>query len=273
MPLPNIVLFRGLNASDQSGLWETDGTVGGTLESVAGLAPSNLTVFSGEVLFESVDASGHFGLWTTKNGNPGNVAELTGITDINHQPVSNLRPNGLIVFNGEVLFNGTDAAGHAELWTTNGTGPGTTELGPITGAATTGLDPSDLTLFQNEVLFNGDDSRSTPSQPAAGLWVTNGTAAGTRELVQGGGPSGLNPQDMTVFGAEVLFQGTNASGHVGLFETDGTTASEIVPSVGANALGLFPSQITVLGGKALFSGLDSGQNTGLWGPPARTLAS
>ena len=54
------------------------------------------------------------------------------------------------------------------------------ELTGITAAATTGLDPTDMTVFNNEVLFNGVDAASL-----SGLWVTNGTVAGTQELVAG----------------------------------------------------------------------------------------
>ena len=42
-------------------------------------------------------------------------------------------------FNGEVLFDGTDAAGDLGLWVTNGTAAGTHELTGISGAYTGGL--------------------------------------------------------------------------------------------------------------------------------------
>ena len=49
-----------------------------------------------------------------------------------------------------------------------------------------GLDPSDLTVFNNEVLFNGFDTTANTSffdgDYPNGLWVTDGTAAGTHEL-------------------------------------------------------------------------------------------
>ena len=70
--LPNVVLFQGVDATGDIGLWETVGVAGGTFEltpitgaNASGLAPSNLTVFNGEVLFEGKDSSGQFGLWAT----------------------------------------------------------------------------------------------------------------------------------------------------------------------------------------------------------------
>ena len=220
-----------------------------------GSLPAIIAVFNGEALFQGTNKSGQFTLWETTGTATGTV-ELTAAV---------LNPNNLTVFQGQVLFNGTDSSGHPELWKTNGTAAGTSELmPPIAGAASTGLDPSDLTVFHNEVLFNGLDSRATAGNPVSGLWETNGTSAGTIELEGAGvgsSTSGLDPYDLTVFGADVLFGATNASNQVGLWETDGTPggAHEI-----AGASVLFPANLTVLGGEVLFSGLDSSSHIGLW---------
>ena len=46
-----------------------------------------------------------------------------------------------------VLFKGTDSAGHDELWTTNGTAAGTTEIDPSSPTQSLGLSPADLTVL------------------------------------------------------------------------------------------------------------------------------
>ena len=60
------------------------------------------------------------------------------------------------------------------------------------------------------------------------MWVTDGTAAGTHELtgISGvfTGSFGFEPQNMTVFNGEVLFEGRNASGIYGMWVTNGTAA-------------------------------------------------
>jgi ELWxxDGT repeat protein len=63
------------------------------------------------------------------------------------------------------------------------------------------------------VLFNGADSSRQ-----LGMWVTNGTAAGTSEVtgLDGADPSGLAPADFTVFNNKVLFVGADAGGASGL---------------------------------------------------------
>src|SRR6202158_1255868 len=84
--LPNMVLFLGQDALNDSGLWETDGTGSGTVELALaptatgpmGLTPGGITVLDGQVLFEGVDSSGDLGLWTT-DGTVAGTMELTSI--------------------------------------------------------------------------------------------------------------------------------------------------------------------------------------------------
>ena len=143
-----------------------------------------------------------------------------------------------------VLFQGTNTSSKRGLWETNGTTTGTFELTPIVGANASGLSPSNITGYKGEVLFEGLDL-STPSGHY-GLWVTNGTAAGTQEIA---GTSGLSPNDLTVFGGQVLF-----SGGSGLWATNGTAAGthEVTSVAGA------PGDLTVFGSEVLFAGATRG---------------
>ena len=118
------------------------------------------------------------------------------------------------------------------------------------------------------VVFEGEDSNAD-----FGLWVTDGTAAGTSELsVAGADASGVfalysptAPTDaaFTVLGSTALFGGADSSGNVGLWVTDGTAAGTSELSVaGASSSGLFPIGAafmggTVLGSTMLFEGEDS----------------
>ena len=110
------------------------------------------------------------------------------------------------------------------MWTTDGTAAGTVPL-TIAGAESTGFFSATVTpgftVFGNEVLFRGIDTGG-----AAGLWMTNGTASGTREITGIGGTAstGVNPSDLTVFNGAVLFNGADTAGHLGLWTTNGTAA-------------------------------------------------
>ena len=80
-----------------------------------------------------------------------------------------------------VLFQGTDTTNTQGLWETNGTASGTFLLtnGPNAyGFRPSGSSLMDLTVFNNQVLFGGRDATSKFE-----LWTTDGTAAGTVELV------------------------------------------------------------------------------------------
>jgi ELWxxDGT repeat protein len=55
-----------------------------------------------------------------------------------------------------------------------------------------GLNPSNFVVINNEVLFKGLDANNQ-----TGLWVTNGTAAGTHELsISDAYLGGLNPEGL-----------------------------------------------------------------------------
>ena len=139
-----------------------------------------------------------------------------------------------------MLFNGTNSSGVAGLWVTDGASADTRELTGIRGAAAAGLNPSSFVVLKNEALFNGVNGAGVH-----GLWVTNGDAQATQELTPLAGALttglGLNPYDLTVFGSEVLFGGTNASNHIGLWASDGTTnTEEIKASRGPVLRGFIP---------------------------------
>ena len=146
------VLFSGLDASGDMGLWVSDGTAAGTHELTgitgadpSGLAPSDLTVYNGEVLFRGLDQSGQAALWIT-DGTVAGTHEVTGIAGASTTGIG-LDPSGFAVYDGEVLFSGVDSSGNQELWQTNGSAGGTTQIGPVSGTQSMGLFPTDLTVI------------------------------------------------------------------------------------------------------------------------------
>ena len=229
------------------------------------------------VLFEGTDSSGNAGLWET-NGTAAGTFELTGIAGA--ATAGGLYPSNLTNYNNQVLFGGTDASGNIGLWVTDGTAAGTHELA-VAGALTTsqypffgGLNPTDLTVYNGYVFFAGDDA-----SVQAGLWETNGTAAGTHELAVAGASSGpfstgLSPYDLTVYNGYLYFSGLDANGLVELWETNGTAAGthELTGVAGTlttgqdtmSLPGFAPSDLTVFNDQLLFSGNDANGQTGLW---------
>jgi ELWxxDGT repeat protein len=184
------------------------------------------------VLFGGYDASGAAGLWAT-NGTAAGTYELTGIgTNSTSTP-----PVYFAAFNGEVFYRGPDASGAYGLWATDGTAAGTIEIGGIansgvSGAGSNGLDPTSLTVLDTVNELTRTVSETLFFVSDFGLWVTNGTAAGTVELggvesegISGAYSAGLNPSNLIAYFpnfivSDVLFAGKGASGALGLWVTN-----------------------------------------------------
>jgi ELWxxDGT repeat protein len=273
-------LFTGVDAGGLYGLWSTDGTAAGTVElTVAGAAttglgfdPASLVVLGTKLLFAGNDTSGSRGLWVT-DGTAAGTVELA---------VAGASPTGLanginfdvVLFNGKVLFAAPDASNHFNLWVTDGTAGGTSEL-TAAGAFASGLfynlghpqalDPGFMAVA-GKVLFTGVDAAGL-----YGLWTTDGTAAGTVELTVAGAATtglGFDPASIVVLGTKLLFAGNDTSGKRGLWVTDGTAAGTVELAVaGASSTGLANGinfDVTVLNGKVLFAAPDASNHFNLW---------
>ena len=145
------VFFSGVDASGDTGLWETDGTAGGTHEllvsgaNAAGISPSDFTVFDGQLVFRGLNASGRWQIWAT-DGTAGDTHVLLPATAI---AAPSVNPSShLEVYNNQLLFQGTNLG----LWATDGTAAGTVEITPSSGVWQFGLRPADLTALTSTIL-------------------------------------------------------------------------------------------------------------------------
>jgi VCBS repeat protein len=208
------------------------------------------------VLFRDTDADINSGLWVTDGTSAGTWEIAAGLVTStgDHDP----DPRYITSFGSEALFSSWGG-----LWVTDGTSPGTTEIS-VAGANTyIGLYPKDLFKFGSKVFFAGSDSTGGPfSLGLEGLWVTDGTSAGTSELSVANANtfSGLSPSDFTALGTKVLFIGRSAT-HLGLWVTNGTSAGTSEISLPGGPQGdLFnlgsPPTFAVLGNKAFFGAPD-----------------
>jgi ELWxxDGT repeat protein len=277
------VVFEAVDTNAHTSLWVTDGTSPGTRElTVAGAYSNGLfvlvpdpdfTVFGTKILFAGEDATGGIDLWVT-DGTSAGTHELTavGANPLGLFGPIEVNPDFTVV-SGRVLFDGAGSLGQS-LWVTDGTSAGTTAL-PVSGADPRGLFSNgifpDFAVLAGKALFEGSAANGFLSG-LPGLWVTDGTAAGTSHLsvanaFSGGLFSAVAP-NFTVLGSKALFEGEDTSGHVTLWVTDGTSAgtSELTV-IGANPNGIFSStnpDFTVLGSKILFAGEDTAGNANLW---------
>ena len=215
-----------------------------TSELPLGIQPSDLTTLNGQVLFAGFDntlkPNGFYedtdALWVSDGTAAGTVevggAGNTGITGANPASNGGIFWNGSIEFpdftpyNGKALFVGYDSSGQVSLWETDGTAIGTSEIGglgnagianiSLGGLVSDSLSP-EFTVFDGKVYFRGFDANGQ-----SGLWVTDGTAAGTQEVIETGSNS---PIDLTAYlqvmqitgsGSHAAFTFSNSSTSFGI---------------------------------------------------------
>ena len=188
-------------------------------------------------------------------------------------------PGYFVSLGKRVIFPGTATNGTTTLWSSDGTTTGTGPL-KIAGVPTTagnGLYPDNIVAVGAKAFFTGYHTGGTSSSGNEVLWVTDGTAAGTKEIsIPKAGTYGLLPNWLTAAGGKLFFSGYDASFNSALWVTDGTTAGthEITVS-GAPGKGLSPSPggVTAFGNKVIFTGLTANFNDGIFVSDGTTAGS
>lgn len=124
--------------------------------------------------------------------------------------------------------------------------------------------PNDFTVYNGKLYFTAIDNTD-----GRGLWVTDGTTAGTIKLIDINSTSGgdANVRNLVVHGSKLYFTATTpAEGHE-LWMTDGTVAGtkmvkDIAPGT-ANGINYLNGKGASMNGKFYFLA-SSGGNTTLW---------
>ena len=198
--------FENNDPANGDELWVSDGTVAGTHRvtdtTVNGSAnASGYTVMGSHVFFGATDGVHGQELWSFSGS-----GSATLVADVNPGAASS-NPANLTVLGSTLYFTATASDGTTELWST--TGSGATE---ITKAAN-GAGVADLTAAGSELFFFGSDSSH-----GAGLFVSNGTAAGTSFV-----GAFSQAQSFHAVGGELYFNASTDEGWQ-LWKSDGTVA-------------------------------------------------
>ena len=224
LPIAPGALFVANDGAHGQELWRTDGTAAGTLRLTDLAASTHLLVrnpgaplpsqpeaalVGGTVYFGAADSHTP-ALWASER--PATTRRIGLIAPRG----ASSDPSGLTIFKGKLHFFADD--GHAaHLWSSQGTAETTAPIGPDLPFQ---VRPWEPTVIGNQLFFRqvGADD---PSETNAALWRTDGTAAGTLRLKQGGVNAGL-----TVFQNQLFFP-AGAAGHAEIWRSDGAPAGTV----------------------------------------------
>jgi ELWxxDGT repeat protein len=124
----------------------------------------------------------------------------------------------------------------------------------------TNLDPGDKSSDVSQGVKMGGFTYFIARSGDAGLWRTDGTAAGTTKVSAISGGNG----ELVVSGSTLYFAGLNAAGGSGIWKSDGTAAGTVeVKQVNAAGQGS-ESQLLTFNGKVYFSADDGVNGSELW---------
>ena len=151
----NTLYFSGTTAANGTELWKSDGTSAGTVmvkdinPGTASSGPFSLVAVGGSVFFDANDGASGFELWKS-SGSAGNTVLLK---DTVPGPASG-NPKPFLDLNGLLLFTAVTVP---QLWTSDGTGPGTMPYGTIPNGTAPNGSKTWIPL-ENSVVFAGEDS-------------------------------------------------------------------------------------------------------------------
>jgi ELWxxDGT repeat protein len=221
-----------------------------------GAAPSNFVNFNGKIYFTANDSSGHK-IYSTDGTAAG--TQFVGPMGMNSVVYY------LVVYNNKLFFTYDDKVNGLELWTCDGSTAGTNlfkDIWPGTnGSVPYSSLPTFLTIANGLLFFQA----SSPTK-AFGLWVSDGTPAGTQMLGSNlYATPAFGSSSFDVFNNKIYFGGNPGSSSLsGLWSSDGTVSGTQLVKSGQFNFGGGRSGMVILNGKMYFAGGDNITGIELW---------
>ncbi len=241
----------------QTGWVANPGSLSGTIYSGIAVEFANLCFFG------AFDGSS-MGLWKS-DGTPEGTVKVRDFADIAANPNAYFTDRGIepyvpVILNGAVYFNASADGMYSELWKSDGTAAGTSQLTTYTVSGY-GADPYFLAATNSGLYFAG----ASAAGPDA-LWKSDGTPGGTAILNDASGNPVAGPIFLRSSG-DTLYLATdyyNQGDYDAVWTSISGGAPEMLVDFGTITGGWSPWYLTVLGGHVCFSASDSGENLRLW---------
>lgn len=234
-------------SSEAVDLWRTDGTAAGTLRLTFNhIVPDNLVEFNGRLFF-TARFNGVHEIWSS-DGTAAGTAPITKFAELG---LSQYELGKLTVHGHRIFF-----AYGSQLWTTDGTGQGTTLFVNAAPDAPS-LSLVNLTSAGRYLFFSTWDA----------LWRTDGTAAGSIRLKQIQHDSGRSyyQSGFAAAGERIFFLGNDLDHGYELWTSDGTVEGtkmvvDAMPGDAPSSL----SSMTSFNGRVFYSFTTTDGSSGLW---------
>jgi ELWxxDGT repeat protein len=178
-------------------------------------------------------------------------------------------PRRLTVLGKSLLFTATNGKDGYELWKSDGTELGTTQVADINLGANSSVNGLESGSYQFTVSNNNIYFSATDGNSGYELWKSDGTLNGTKivlDLLKG--PQSSSPREITAVGNDVFFTAFSSDG-LSLWRTNGTeSGTEQIFGTNSGAQNFYrgePRYLTQVGNSIFFSA-NGDPNTGreLW---------
>jgi ELWxxDGT repeat protein len=261
-------MMRATDGVHSAGLWRTDGTASGT-QMLSGVYPDDelgvtipSAIVNGRLVFAGNDGTNGGEPWVTDGTSAGTLLLKDISPGANSGIPASSYPGacgGFVTMGGYAYFGARNFPTTGDLWRTDGTPAGTTFIEDFRysrffSAASVCV----LAQLNGYVFFTAE----APPDGAAGLWKTDGTAAGTTQVLDAASNPLAGPSSMVLLNGSLYFASSNGTAR-GIFRTDGTpagTVAVVLPAIPASGLS-GPYGPVVAGSYLFYSTCTSGSCT------------